>query len=1197
MIPENEPSSSAVVTGFSFPVKSTAPEDKLQDWEMAGLALNDPSAGLLYQLWHFTLEVDQDTLESKVFAEAPSVPKTLLFEGLDITEIAGCFDQNMNPFVAYMEGNIPRIYWYDSIAAAQVHTDLDPGAIDLRCSLDEKRPFGIGDSDIILSYVRDGALYYLYQRDRYTIEYMLSDNVTHLISMAVNVGFRMQWRANGENAGGYTDPFLGDIVYDLGRRSNIPPQNLDVRELYRETDRVPGLMVAVDEGLDQPIDWLRPMYQFDKSQHGRKLHFPHRGRDPVAWIPYNHLVITGNKEALAQERIDEQKLPRIVNINHIDSLGGFAKNKQSVSRRSNLITTTKEETINSQVVLTPDGAANAALVIIKTRHNEQFDYKFTTTIRYSEITTGDVVMVEDAKKNWHRIRIELKGEDSGNIDWEGKQDAGPLAYEMINAAGNPLKPPVPTTPGLVGDTILDILNLPVQRDQDDELGLYLAAYGTGSGWSGYALYLSVDLGVTYTQMFTAEQASNVGETATYISDLGTAVEVLMPYPLASVSPAQIAAGYNRAVIGDEEIQFQTATLLGMVDGLYHYNLTDITRHVLHTTAEVWAAGTRFVFLDDSIIFARIQREFYGMDLYYKAVSYGQSLDDVDPLAYLFDHALSQTEWPVTDVEVVAAEGGGVTVTWVGSPRLGTFGANPFHSKYLVGYQVKFSDGHIIETTEQTVTYPAGLLGTVVEVRARNAITGLGPLADGTGSVDPGDIPTFLFSGNFSDGFEGEPLEQWNGEGFTASGGLWDANARGFVVPGVGVCCIDRVNLAGTRIVGIPHEAGTFTTKAQVDATSPDPSESGTVNISQSVTIYPRRSYGALDLTFKQHAYSAKLMVTTPPLKQFQVESACSFFFYGVTSGKVWGQFRITGSSAPFLIGINNSKGVLTLSDYTVAIGPFDPATYRFAIDATYSVELDADTGDFWIYEDVGSGPVEVHSGNLPLPPGNEYRICITTEYIQSFVLEANGGNETPYTTVTQVGHTGVPVPVRPIPLAWGYVQPDYAMSFNGNGERGAYFSDNTATAHVSKSNAAYSSGKHRWQMHGGQRNGICVAAFDETHGPLGSPGSPNSLGVQTSAITAGSVTIWRCFGGVPASSDVALPAPYSYPQIIFALDADGDTLKICAMDATGTSVVVLDTIPLPSGQTWYAAETGADNNAQIKYDPPGPTGYANAVVP
>lgn len=1191
MIPDNEASSTPVISGFSFPVKSSLQEDKFQDWELGGIALNDASEGLLHQLWHFTLEIDPDTGEGSVYVEAPEVAKTLLFFGMDISEIAGCFDQNMNPFVAYTQGGLPKIYWYDSTVPGQIHTTLASGAIDLRCSLDEKRFYGVAESDIILSYIRDGELIITYQRDRYEVEYVLAENVERLISMAMNKGSRMQWRATGQSAEGYTDPYLGDVVYDLCRMAGIRPENIDVSDLYKPTDRVPGIKIDVDDGFDKPIEWLMEIYLFTKSQHNKKLVFRHLGQPVVMRIPYAHLVVNGNERPLRQTKVDAKRLPKMVNVSHIDSTGGFAKNKQSASRRTNTVFSDAVLNIESRVVLTPDLAATAALTILKARHGEQYAYKFSTTIKYTELVPSDVIEVEDEKGFWHRIRIEEKNEDDRVIDWEGVQDAGDLVYGASDALGKALDIPISTTPGTIGDTILEILNLPVQRDQDDELGLYLAAKGEGTGWSGYALYFSVDGGISYSQMFTSEVASNIGETATSITDVGSSVEVLVPYPLESVNSTQLAAGFNRAVIGDEEIQFLTATLLGMVGDLYHYNLTGIVKGVLHTTKEPWAAGTRFVFIDTSVIFARIQREFFGVDLYYKAVSLGQSLDDATPLVYLFDPALSQTEWPVTDVEVTAASGGGITVTWDGSERLGTFGPTPYHSKYLVGYQVKFADGHIIETTAETVTYPAGLMGTVVEVRARNDITGLGPLADGEGSVDPGDTPVFGFSGSFPDMYEGQSVFLWNGDnGIDMSGGFWDANARGFVVPGVGAKCSGST-LDGTTFCGIPFAAGTYTSKVRMDASSPDPLGSGSSDVSQTVEVLTTPSHGLLDLRFREYQmFKTTLINTTPPWKKFQINGGgTSIWFNGVTTGKVVGQFIIDGAAAlSVLIGINNLYGEMGLGGPTTAgVGEFSDCAVLVG-DGTYSMELDADTGDWYLYKDVAGTPTLVDSGNVTITGDHQYRICLSNEQDQVFTAEFNAGSETWFMTITQAGHAGIPLPSRDIPAAWAYCEPDYILSFNGSGEVGAIYADDFAGGPSSfvTSNAEYSTGRHRFQVAGAYSSGICVSGFDITDGALGSAGSPDSAGMT------GNVLKW-CFGGVDNSATLTpLNGTYLYP--ILALDADGNTLKVCYQDHYGVPTVVY-TLSIPSGVTWRIG-AWVTNGTYLNSKLTGPAGYADAIV-
>ena len=1189
MMPEDELSSVPVVSGFSFPVKTLLPEDKLQDWELGGVGLNDASGGLLVQLWKFTLEVDATTGESNVYAEAPAFAKTLLFTGTDINEIAGCFDQNMNPFVAYLESGNPRIYWYDSIAAAQVHTDLPAGAFDLRCSLDDKRAYAVGESDVFLSYVRGGDLILCYQRDRFEIEYIIQPDVQRLVSMAMNRGFRMQWRAHAVNANGYTDPYLGDIFYDMCRQAGYAPENIDVSECYAERDRVPGIVIDTDEGLDVPMSWLMDMFQVYRVDSGFQTKFKKMGGPVVARIPFNKLLEDYPKTLKKTEK-DRLKLPRGIQLNHIDPDAGFAKNMQRATRRTNMLTGDAIKTMTTKVVLKADQGSDAAWRILKKYHNELCDFEFATRLEYTYLEPGDVVEVEDADGTWYRMHLQERNEDDGNIKWEAETDGGYLVYDTVNPPGKQLDPPVSSTPGTIGDTELDIFNEPIQNSLDDELVLYIAARGEGSGWNGYRLYFSPDGVIPYSEVATFDRQSNIGETVTAISDVGTSVEVLMPEPLESVSSDQLAAGFNRFFIGDEEVQALTATLLGMVGPLYHYSLTGMVRGVLHTPKEAWGAGIRFAEVNSDMLALQIPRQYYGTELHYKAVSFGQTLDEVGALLYDFDFAWSQYEFPVTNVVVVAADGGGIKVTWDGSPRLGTFGPSPFHSKYMRGYRVKFSNGHTIDTLLEEVTYPEGLLGTVVEVRALNEITGEGPLADGEGAVDPGDISVFGFSGSFPDMYEGQSVFMWNGDnGISMSGGLHEAYARGFVVPGVGARAPGRgAKLDATTFCGIPFAAGTYTSLVQLQASSPDPLGSGLSNINQSITVLPTPSHGLLDLEFREYQmHKTTLVNTTPPWKKFQINGGgASMWFHGVTTGKVVGQFIIDGAAAlSVLLGINNMHGKLFLGGPTNAgVGEFADCAVLVG-DGTYSMELNADTGDWCLYKQ-GTGLVS--SGNVPRTGDHQYRICMANPNDQVFTVEFNGGNEAWFMPVTQAGHGGIPVPSRDIPIAWAYCEPDYILAFNGSGDVGAVYANDYAGGPSSlvKANVAYSTGRHRFKVQGAYSAGICVAAFDITDGVLGSPGSPNSAGVDNLTLR------WSWGGG---GSAVLTPLDGNYMVPILALDADSNTLKVVFEQTYGDPVVVY-TLPIPAGETWQVGAwivTGTIINGKL----PGPVGYNDAVVP
>jgi hypothetical protein len=162
MIPERTLSTTPV------PAPYLEPDDREKtltiDYEFGGVALRDASQGLRVKVWTFRLTGEDVT------AEALDVPATVLFSGAGITEIAGAFDQNMNPAVAFMQAGTLKLYWYDSLAEEQVITDFD-GHSPKVCMDDKRRAQTLlGNNDVIFAYIRDGVLYNRTQRYRYEVE-------------------------------------------------------------------------------------------------------------------------------------------------------------------------------------------------------------------------------------------------------------------------------------------------------------------------------------------------------------------------------------------------------------------------------------------------------------------------------------------------------------------------------------------------------------------------------------------------------------------------------------------------------------------------------------------------------------------------------------------------------------------------------------------------------------------------------------------------------------------------------------------------------------------------------------------------------------------------------------------------------------------------------------------------------------------
>lgn len=166
----------------------------LIDYEEAGIALNDPSQGLFVQLWTFRVDgVDSRTITVEADNTNGPIPLFTAPDTVAVTEIAGTFDQNMNPFVAFKQGQQWHYWWFDTQSAGMVTSDLPVGVDSCRCCLDDKRTREANSSDILLFYTLNGNLYHRKQRDRYSVDYLLRGSVGgKLVRVGMNGINRLQ---------------------------------------------------------------------------------------------------------------------------------------------------------------------------------------------------------------------------------------------------------------------------------------------------------------------------------------------------------------------------------------------------------------------------------------------------------------------------------------------------------------------------------------------------------------------------------------------------------------------------------------------------------------------------------------------------------------------------------------------------------------------------------------------------------------------------------------------------------------------------------------------------------------------------------------------------------------------------------------------------------------------------------------------
>lgn len=171
MIPENRLSTSPVLADYLDPDDRF--DDPLIDYEMGGIALNDASMGLNYQVWIAIY----DGAAIRVKPQGASGLGTVVVTADGIEWIGFSFDRNMQPAVAYVIGTTTYFLWYDTVTHTYATTTY-AGARTPRVTHDDKRDTSINTSDVLLFYLVGGELRYRQQRDRYAVERVLTTGLS-----------------------------------------------------------------------------------------------------------------------------------------------------------------------------------------------------------------------------------------------------------------------------------------------------------------------------------------------------------------------------------------------------------------------------------------------------------------------------------------------------------------------------------------------------------------------------------------------------------------------------------------------------------------------------------------------------------------------------------------------------------------------------------------------------------------------------------------------------------------------------------------------------------------------------------------------------------------------------------------------------------------------------------------------------------
>ena len=467
-------------------------------------------------------------------------------------------------------------------------------------------------------------------------------------------------------------PTLAAVVADICARAQLT--DIDTATL---TETVEGYVISRQGTARAALEPLQQAFFFDAVESGDVLKFVKRGQAPTATIPWDDLAAhePGQERPapLAIIRRQEVELPEVVNVLYLNRATDYQQGHQYAKR---LVTPSEQRvTLELPIVLSDSKARQVAEVNLYAAWTARNRYEFATSRAWAHLEPTDVVDIAGPEATY-RLRITKKDEGRPGIV-RFQAEAEEAAQYVSNAVGGS-GPSADEAIGLLGPTEIALLDAPTLRDTDDGPGFYVAARGVLSGWKGAALYKSTDGGGNYGQVQSIFKAAVVGRADTALGtwlggnvfDEHNTVEITIGngQTLASADHLAVLNGANAAILGDEVIQFRTATLLAS----NRYRLSGLLRGRLGTewAMGAHATGERFVLLDPNNVYRiPMNSAEIGLERLYKAVTFGEYLEKTEAKRFTYAGVNLKCLAPV-HLRMGKTNGGDVYIDWTRRTRIG-----------------------------------------------------------------------------------------------------------------------------------------------------------------------------------------------------------------------------------------------------------------------------------------------------------------------------------------------------------------------------------------------------------------------------------------------------------------------------------------------------------------------------------------------
>jgi len=468
---------------------------------------------------------------------------------------------------------------------------------------------------------------------------------------------------------------LSTIVSNLCVNAGLKTSQIDITALI--STNVGGYAIAREVSIRQALLPLQTAFSFDGVESDGKIKFVKRGGTSIETIPETQLAARAAEAAIPDlittRRTNEKELPTEVVVSYADNANDH---QQGMQRATRLIT--KSELISSielAISMTDDEARQIADIILYqswlTRHLREIN----VSRRYLFLDPGDVITVTTTSATFVLRIGEITLEEPGVLTVRGVDES---AATFSSGATGGVADPTQTPPGLIGSTALELLDLPLLRDQDNFAGYYAAARGLTTIWPGCVLFKSLDGGESFNEIQPILNNTPIGAATTVLAsgpttifdEVNTVTVGLIGGTLNSDSEINVLNGANACAIGKEILQFKIAAL--NPDGTY--DLSGLLRARRGTEQHIGthATGDTFVLLQSSSV-NRIANSLGELNIarIFKAPTIGLPLIGADQVNF------TDTGAPLKPLSVVhvtvtrnVPAAGDITIAWIRRTRIG-----------------------------------------------------------------------------------------------------------------------------------------------------------------------------------------------------------------------------------------------------------------------------------------------------------------------------------------------------------------------------------------------------------------------------------------------------------------------------------------------------------------------------------------------